>query len=224
MMYVSKPEIICLTTPPGLYNTNTKNPNTKCKSSMSIARQNKYFAFDKTIHTTLAEYNKQRFRPEVNLLTLYQLLKDNWVSTGYESLDEEQDFYNRALKLLMNYARNPLDSSYDSLIINKALYSKINQRLALWSKIDRVYENSDNSIEIVDYKTGRVINHKQNFNLDLKTAVYVLLVHNNLNIFPNYVSYYYLSCNKKFTREFHYADLPKIYDFLSSFTQRSNKL
>lgn len=169
---------------------------------------NKYLAFDKSIHQTMAEFNKTRGSHDKTLQDLFNGLENNWVNEGYESWFEEQKFKYRARKMLASYFCCPLDSGNENLIIDKVISRNIDRKTMLFSKVDKVYEKKDGSIEIIDYKSGYVVNHANNFPLYLRSSVLLLLTYWKLEILPSFISYYYLRYNKKLT---HYV-LPEDID------------
>lgn len=199
------------------YKSNLSDLKTIYAANKDTHEQNKYFAFDSSIHATLAAYNRISGDEQYTFDTLQSLFKDNWFSSGYPSKTEEEKFFRKGLIMLSHYFINRLDEGRDSLIINKVLSMQIHNQISvsLWARIDKVLEHDDGSLEIVDYKSGRNINHIPNFNLDLRSIVYALLVHNKFGILPIHLSYYYLSCNKKFTSVICSDDIPKLYDCLS---------
>lgn len=173
--------------------------------------KNKYLSFDESIHKTMSEFNKLLAQKEKQTLkNLNNLLEKNWVNDGYESKEEEQKFKIRAYFMLSNYFHNPLDIGLNSLLINKNISQRINDKTLVFAKVDKVYERTDGGIEVIDYKSGYLINHTDNFSLDLRTAILTELVASKINKYPDYISYYYLSYNKKFTHQISRDDYKKI--------------
>ncbi|WP_156874014.1 PD-(D/E)XK nuclease family protein, partial [Thermobrachium celere] len=72
-----------------------------------------------------------------------------------------------------------------------------NNNIILFGKIDRAIVTLNNEIEVIDYKTGNTIEYEGDFVLDPQIACYIELFKNNFNIVPNYISFYYLTHNKK---------------------------
>jgi hypothetical protein len=177
--------------------------------------KNKFFSFDNSIHQTLAEFNKVSLLGKREIKILFDILDRNWKNEGYESSSEERKFKVRAYRMLLNYFNRPLDVGSDILIVDKVITGRFNKRLILYSKVDKVYEKYDGDIEVIDYKSGYVINHNNDFEISLKSAVLLQVVTHKLGTYPNYLSYYYLSYNQKFTRKISEADLYKSYQMIS---------
>lgn len=103
--------------------------------------------------------------------------------------------------MLVSYTGNPLDIGVDTFLVNKLLCKQLDARKYIFRRVDKVYKKLDGSVEIVDYKTGRIVSHRDNFNLDYPSACSISLVMDRLGIVPDYISYYYLYYNEKVTHK-----------------------
>ncbi|MBF8983982.1 PD-(D/E)XK nuclease family protein [Lutibacter sp. B2] len=158
---------------------------------------NKYLSFGTSIHATLAQFNKItdiKHRTLDHLTTLY---KKNWVRDGYDSIEEERVFDLRGIDMLTNYFNNPLDTSKQNYLIEKMIKYPINDQFTLCGKIDKLFVNSNNQIELLDYKTGKNISPIDT----LQNAIYLLLSRHILGRYPDMVSFYHLSHNKKISQK-----------------------
>ncbi len=168
---------------------------------------NKYLSFDQSIHQTMADYNLLPVSRKLSTNIILDILNKNWISKGYESYAEETKFKARACNVVLTYFTNPLDIGLDMFVINKNLGYSISREVAIFAKVDKVYERFDGNIEIVDYKSGYLINHIDSFPIDLRTAVLLKLVYLKIGIYADYISYYYLNYNKKFIRKVSSEDI-----------------
>jgi len=157
---------------------------------------NKYLSFGKSIHLTLAEFNKLNSDTFIPLDELLDLLRKNWIRDGYESLEEEKMYGEKALDILTNYYNDPKDQGIENIFIEKSISINFDDYV-LTGKLDKVYVTKDNKIEIIDYKTGKSVYPLDN----LQFPIYLLLLHKEIGVFPDYVSYYFLNYNSKVTRE-----------------------
>lgn len=164
------------------------------KLSLSEKKTSKYISFGSSMHLALADFNSIKDQNLKTLDILHNLLRKNWVRDGYESIQEEKEFGLRGLDMLSNYYSNPKDTGKDNLIIEKMLYKDFND-YTLCGKLDKVYLRSDNTIEILDYKTGNTITAIDN----LQLSIYLILANKELGYYPKSVSLYYLPSNKKIT-------------------------
>ncbi|KGK84831.1 PD-(D/E)XK nuclease family protein [Clostridium sp. HMP27] len=168
---------------------------------------NKFLAFDKTIHQTMADFNMLSECERGQKKALLNLLRKNWITEGYESPVEEQKFRIRAHNVLATYFYSPLDIGADVFTVNRTLSEKVDKKIFLFSKIDKVYERFDGGIEVVDYKSGYLVKHMSNFPMDLKSAITLKLIYLKLGVYPDFISYYYLTYNRKFTRKISNEDI-----------------
>jgi hypothetical protein len=186
------------------------------KKDTSGESKNKYFSFNQSLHTVMATINRKDPKCIKDIRNIDNLLCESWKRDGYESKAEEEAYFIKGLLFLSNYISNPLDVGIDNIIVNKTLRWQIKNNNTLNCKIDKVFETKNGALEVVDYKTGRRIIHTDNFGLDLRTSIYIVLLYENLKVLPDAVSYYYLRPNKKFTRSVSELDLQqsykKIYD------------
>ncbi|MDW8802640.1 PD-(D/E)XK nuclease family protein [Clostridium sp. A1-XYC3] len=182
-----------------------------------VLKSNKFLSFDQSIHQTMADFNMIIDREEKTIKMLLNLLERNWIEEGYESYREEGRFKIRAHNMLLSYYYNPQDIGIDSLITNKTLRKKINKRVTLFAKVDKVIERADGSIEVIDYKSGYVRRHADDFPLDLRCALTMILVYYQINLYPSYISYYYLNYNKKVTKTIRNIDINYAFILMNNF-------
>lgn len=173
----------------------------------STNKKNRYFSFDQTIHAVLAEFNQISNPSQSSLQTLISLLKKNWINAGYDNAEEENYFKVRAYLMLTTYFNNPLDCGLESIIINKMLSKNISKNFVIFRRIDKLYERYDGNFEFIDYKTGKRIMHSKNFELDNQSVLSLALIKDKVGIYPDSISYYYLSYGRKFTHFITFKDI-----------------
>ena len=129
-------------------------------------------SFGISIHKTLNDFY-QRVKKGVKLkeAELMEILESSWVSLGYASKDHEQKMKKEATRMLKSFY-----SQINWKIIPKSLEQlfviKVSPRLKIGGRIDRVDEK-DSCLEIIDYKTGRVMKQKD-VDRSLQMTVYAL--------------------------------------------------
>lgn len=184
------------------------------KINQGTKTANKHLSFGQSIHAALASFNMitdPAYRTEQNL---HNLLRKNWFRVGYQSVEEERGYGLKALEMLTTYYNNPLDQGKKNLIIEEMVKRDMNDRFILCGKLDKVYLRDDDSIEVVDYKTGNLLEHEDEFKVDIQLSIYVLLAEKKLGRYPKTVSYYYLSSNRKITREITEENIEEIIGFI----------
>lgn len=165
---------------------------------------------------------------EQTLENLKEQLKASWWSEampqkipplgkwgGFKDLEEERSYYKEALKLLANFYKTfdrkikikllPTRNIKRSIDDYKKLIKPVNDDFDVSGKLDLVLDLDNNSLEVVDFKTGKS-EEKDDFQL----RFYKLLTELNFSQPVNKASFYYLRTGniKEFSLE--KDDLEKI--------------
>lgn len=158
-----------------------------------------YLSFGISLHNTLAEYNN--FCPELqNYENSIPILQKCWSSEGYKSKEDEESYFLKAKEILENYCNGRKDLG-KIILSEEMIKHDIGKNLTLCGKLDKVYVNEDNKIEILDYKTGECFSLIIDLYNDMQLPIYLLLLRYKLGVFPSVISYYYLSINDKVSIE-----------------------
>lgn len=163
--------------------------------------QNKYFSFDSTLHSVMAKLNSLNHK-KLELITdnyITSLIEKSWVHTGYENANEELKYKRKAFSIIKYYLCSPKDIGSETLVINKVLRTKFSKDVTLSAKVDKVYKRKDGKVEIIDYKSGSIIDRNISFKRNIQIALYLLATNGELEIFPHYISFYYLRYNEIIT-------------------------
>ena len=142
-------------------------------------------SFGVSIHSTLKFfYDKVAEGVEPSEKLILSLLKQNWIGNGYENKKHENDFYKKGKIYLSGYlsqgfikGRLPLlmEQKFTIPLFNDA--QKTN-RLNIGGVIDRVDDIGDDTIEIIDYKTGANIPTQKEVDKNLQLSIYALAATN----------------------------------------------
>lgn len=161
--------------------------------------KSRYLSFGTSLHNTLAEYNN--FSSELQTYeNSIPILQKNWSSEGYESKEDEESYFLKAEEILRNYCDDRKDLGR-VILTEEMIKHDIGRNITLCGKIDKVYANENNKIEILDYKTGESFSPIMDLYNDMQLPMYILLLKYRLGIFPDVISYYYLSINHKVSLE-----------------------
>jgi len=191
------------------------------KIHVNKSKNNKFFSFDRSIHSALAEFNYKA--DYTNKSYIMYILDKNWISLGYSSIYEELAFKNKAYRLLLNYINTPLDMSIEILSIDSYLKRKVNKYITLTCKIDKLHEISSNVYEVVDYKTGKHISPISKNHTSFHIPILLDLIYDKFSLYPNYISYYYLQFNKKISYEITSEVIKKSKKLLKSYVNEIKK-
>lgn len=116
---------------------------------------------------------------------------------GFSSKDEEKEYINRGYEMLKRVERNPGPVTQKAVKIRQDLpyyYLDEEENIILCGKIDWLkWVEADDSVEIIDFKTGR--NEEKKGSLQL--PIYHLLVTNTQKRKVSGVSYWYLDRDDK---------------------------
>ncbi|RCK78345.1 MAG: hypothetical protein OZSIB_1587 [Candidatus Ozemobacter sibiricus] len=115
-----------------------------------------HLAFDSSLHTALKVFFKTRSPNEpLKLERLLHLLDTHWDSQGYESTEQERQFRHDAESALRLFFQNFCQTPPRAIEID--FFFKIDLFGGEFSgRLDRVDQHPDGSIEIIDYKTGKM--------------------------------------------------------------------
>lgn len=194
---------------PRLYFLNNvyKNPETGRKISVT----NPHLSLGQVIHDVLESLSElpveKRFDIPLKVLLNVKWAKVHGKIGGFKNDVEEMQFKDRALTMLTNVQQKP------GPILEKAIKLKEDlpwywlseeQNIILCGKVDWIkYNQADDSIDIIDFKTGR---NEESAN-SLQLAIYRLLLENCQKRKIGKASYWYLD-----KMEFVDATLPSVED------------
>lgn len=132
-----------------------------------------------SIHNTLKDYFGRKMQGlDVEKLSIESLLKQNWLTTGFESKEHMTYAFINALKSLTQF----LDSADNKTAKPLALETPFgfflkradNTSLKVGGRIDRIDYINEQKIEIIDYKTGSRIPDQKKLDEDLQLSIYAL--------------------------------------------------
>lgn len=165
-------------------------------SGHKISITNPYLALGQTVHTVLESLSTlpvdKRF--EIPLMEKYE---ENWQKVtgrlgGFKDDVEENEFKSRGALMIQKVITNPGPISRKTIKLKNDLpyyYLSDEENIILCGKIDWLeYNESDDSVGIIDFKTGK--NEEDQDSLQL--AIYHLLVKNCQNREVSKASYWYL--------------------------------
>lgn len=157
-----------------------------------------YLTMGEHIHSALGDFYQIQPVQNRTLELLHKLLRKHWKNNreGFESLDDEKKWGEKALKLLENYYNNQ-DITQTPWKIEQMFEIPLNSKLTLMGKIDRLDEIDDGFLKIIDYKTGKPPTDNLEFlKEDLQLITYICIVTRKFNRPVKYAGCIYLETNQ----------------------------
>ncbi len=136
-----------------------------------------FFSIGSTVHNTLEmfyqiELKKGQTEPPIE--KLYELYDENWISAGYVSEQEEQEYYKNGKEWLTNYYNKYVKGKYlKAYSVEEYFELPIGQgKHVMIGFYDRIQKNPDGSFEILDYKTDPKVRTQEEVDKDLQLTIY----------------------------------------------------
>ncbi len=162
--------------------------------------QRSYFSFGNSIHKVLEIF----YHPEKNFIKmnkppssyLNELLKENWISSGYKNEKEEEKAKYDAGKILERLYKENIFGFTPAYLVEKSFSFKLD-KFKVIGRIDRIDESAD-GFKIIDYKTNRVLPHLFKEIDLLQPAIYYMAAKKALGIKQiKSVSLFFVRYNKQ---------------------------
>ena len=157
---------------------------------------NHALSFGITIHEVLRDFHiKKMFDEDISLEQLMAVYKDKWQPLGYLDENHRALYFESGKKLLENYyeKNNPIKVKH--LGLEKPFTLRLNG-IKFYGKIDRIDENPDGGVEIIDYKTGQTKTQKD-VDKDAQVSIYAIAAKEAFGLNPTLLSYYFVESGQK---------------------------
>jgi len=163
-----------------------------------------YFTMGDHVHAALKEILSVVPTSDRSIATLEDLLREKWrrYRKGFSDLEDEKRWAEKALNQLRWFAQNQ-DLAVTPIMVEDYHRIQLSVDIALVGRIDRVDQEADGSLHIIDYKTGKIpaeINQNQ-------LRIYALILSKELNLLVAKVSYLYLEAGELRSLEPTHEDL-----------------
>lgn len=162
-------------------------------------------SFGSTIHNVLQKFYEGYLKdPSMSIEHMKGLLATQWIPVGYSSASHAEKMKGEAEKMLESFYNTFHTSDLGVSSLEKLFKIKVDDNVFITGKIDRVDSKIDGSIEIIDYKTGKVPDEKE-LKKSLQLSIYALAATNeglyNKPIDQVHLTFYYLQDMKKVTMQ-----------------------
>jgi len=130
-------------------------------------------SFGISIHNTLYNFYKQISEGKTpSLKHLLNLLKQEWISEGYDGKKHEAERLEQGIKILREFYKNEIKTFKKPLGLELPFSFVLKNGVKVFGKIDRI-DKKGKGVEIIDYKTG-ADNPKADKAHKLQLAMYAL--------------------------------------------------
>jgi len=123
------------------------------------------------MHLCAERFFKVKVPPPPALDELLDFYESNWISSGYESAEEETKYREYGRDILIKFWEIHSASFHMPLAIEKLFYIDIDG-IKLRGFIDRVDKLESGGLSIIDYKTSRELFTAQDLESDLQLTLY----------------------------------------------------
>jgi DNA helicase-2/ATP-dependent DNA helicase PcrA len=129
--------------------------------------------FGSSMHNTLRDfYLAVKAGKKPTKKELFNLLMANWVAEGYSSKAHESRMKRQGKRILADFFDQAFDPKHVPKELEQTFVVRVSPRLKVGGRIDRV-DKSQESLEIIDYKTGRLMDQKD-VDKSLQMTVYAM--------------------------------------------------
>ena len=148
--------------------------------------------FGNVMHTTIREFvamsRKQGCMPLEELLAIYER---EWKSPGFPDQYHEDEYREAGREQLESFHRSFSAAMPDVLHQEKSFELFLDGDIVLTGRIDQVNRLNERSVEIVDYKTGKVRSAEKTAD-DIQLSIYALAARDALDLEPERLVFHYL--------------------------------
>jgi RecB family exonuclease len=153
-----------------------------------------YFSFGRTMHMCAEYFFKVRVPPPPSLEELLDFYKQNWLTEGYESAEEEAKYRSYGREILTEFWEIHQADFKMPIAVERLFYIDI-EGVKLTGYIDRVDKLDSGGLSIVDYKTDKELFTTENLERTLQLTLYQLAAEQTWQLPVERLTLYHLRSN-----------------------------
>lgn len=177
-----------------------------------------YHSFGSSLHRTLEDFHKSGGAETQSPEQLVEKLHTAWTSQGYASAEEEEQRIGMAAEMLESYHQDHIVEGVKTLFTEKQLKWDMGEYI-LMGRLDRLDQHPDSTLEVIDYKSGRLSVTQEEVKDDLAMGIYALLTKKNNPILPVSATIYCLRTGEKATVSYSDEDFIEIEDGINAIAE-----
>lgn len=155
-------------------------------------------SFGHSIHKALELYYNESIKTFEKLIDCFNLA---WKNDGFTTPILAQEYYERGEKLLLTFWNEEQKLTSQRIFAEKN-FSFAFDNIEVVGIIDRVDRRSDDSYELIEYKTHYKKFSDEQLKNDFQLLFYKFACKNAFNFDPNHLTYYFVSENVKVNFDF----------------------
>jgi len=132
------------------------------------------FALGGSLHRSLQLFHDRGGAAQVPLEELLEGLRERWNPSVYASPEESQAHLAAGEAALQRYYAGETEPGRETVWTEKMLQHRY-ERFILWGRLDRLDRRPEGSLEVVDYKSGRLETSEAELHGSLALRIYQLL-------------------------------------------------
>ena len=153
-----------------------------------------YFSFGTTMHACVEHFFRVSVPPPPSLDELLQFYERNWISSGYESAEEETKYRAYGRDILTRFWEIHSADFRMPVALERMFYIDIDG-IKLRGFIDRVDKLESGGLSIIDYKTNKELFTADNLEKDLQLTLYQLAAEQIWHLPVEKLTLYHLRSN-----------------------------
>lgn len=154
-----------------------------------------HLSFGSSLHKILYEFHKNCDIKTASEEKLLSFLEKSWISEGYASPSEEEEYKNKAKNILKKYLADNRNLPTVPKYYEKFIEDKIGS-FTIKGRFDRVDIRPDGKFDVIDYKSGKTLDEKQ-LKKELQPKLYDILAQKIWRKQFGQIYFYYLQSGKK---------------------------
>ena len=153
-----------------------------------------YFSFGTTIHNCVERFFKVNTPIPPSLEELLEFYEQNWISTAYESAEEEANYKAYGREILTKFREIHSTDFRIPIALERGFYLDIDG-IKLRGFIDRVDKLDSGGLSIIDYKTNKELFTADYVENDLQLTIYQMAAEQTWQLPVEMLTLYHLRSN-----------------------------